>query len=405
MTLRITAAGVLLVAAWSAPETPRPEPRDRQPDAHGDRQAGGETSAAELAAAIDALGSFDLAARTAAARLVRRTVAERAVPALTAAGRAHRNSYVRYRALALLSGLDDPSIPATMRGLLGDRDDRVRIIASSWFEHRPDPAVLAVLIDRLGREQSEYVRPALTRAIAAHRDDPRVRDTLLPLVTRGEDVFRAAVIVALGDYRAKYAVEPIRAVAELDGPLQEDAIVALGRIGDRAGLPALSALQQSAPRERRPAIAAAVCLMGLDCAAQQAYIVEAIKFAMGRDDQPRTLRAATHALGVLAASGRLEASTALLDIAVPAKDPDRVPLALALGTAALRNPVGALTAIEPRADRDGIIALLRDAFDLLSQEDFEQERFFRHVRQVFWESPEGSPRRALADALIRGLEI
>jgi HEAT repeat protein len=368
-------------------------------------QTRAEPTAAELAAAIDALGSFDLAARTAASRVVRRTPVERAVPALTAAGKSHRQSYVRYRALALLSGLDDPSIATTMRGLLDDRDDRVRIVASSWFEHRTDPSVLPRLIERFTEERSEYVRPALTRAIAAHGADPRARDALLPLVTRGEDAFRSAVIVAIGDYRGRFAVEAIRSVAVLDGPLQEDAILSLGRIGERADLARLSELQQTAPAERRPAIAAAVCLMGLDCETQQTYLRETVTFAAGRAGQERNLRAAARALGVLAASGRADAFKLLFDVGVPSRDPGRVPIALAVGTACLRNPSGALDALETRTDRDGFVLLLRDAFDLLSQEDYEQERFFRHVRNAYWGAAEGSPRRALADALVRGLEI
>ena len=41
--------------------------------------------------------------------------------------------------------------------------------------------------------------------------DPRVRETLLVEVGRGQDFFRSAVIEALGDYRATYAIEPLMA--------------------------------------------------------------------------------------------------------------------------------------------------------------------------------------------------
>ena len=362
-----------------------------------------EPSPTELAAAIDTLGKFDLAARTAASRVIRRASAARVTGPLTEAGRSHRDSYVRYRALVLLSGFDDPATGATMQALLADRDDRVRIVAASWFEHRPDRAVLPQLIARLEDEQSEYVRPALTRAIAAQAAEPAARAALLPLVTRGEDVFRSAAIVALGEAKAAFGAAAIRAVAGLDGPLQEDAIIALGASGDRASLPALSEIQRAGPRERQPAVAAAVCLLGLECPTQHKYLADLLKFSAGRDE--RMLRAAARALGALGVAGQREGFTPLFDVGVSAKDPERVPIALSLGLAALRNPSATLAALEPFGDRAGAILLIRDAFDLLSQEDFAQERFFRVVRQAYWESPAGSPRRALAEALIQGLEI
>ena len=88
---------------------------------------------------------------------------------------------------------------------------------------------------------------------------------------RGQDFFRSAVIEALGDYHATYAVAPIIDVAKLDGPLQEDAVLALGKIGDKRALEMLEALQRSAPREPQPAIAAAICLLGINCESHQKY--------------------------------------------------------------------------------------------------------------------------------------
>jgi hypothetical protein len=63
-----------------------------------------------------------------------------------------------------------------------------------------------------------------------------------------------------------------------------------------------------------------------------------------------------------------------------------------------------MATLEARSDRDGVVALLRDAFDMLS-EDFEEERFFVAVRQAYWAAAEGSPRRAVADFLIEKLEF
>ena len=52
---------------------------------------------------------------------------------------------------------------------------------------------------------------------------------------------------------------------------------------------------------------------------------------------------------------------------------------------AVRNPAIVLAALEARKDRDLAIELLRDAFDMLS-EDFEEEQFYVAVRREFYRS-------------------
>ena len=47
---------------------------------------------------------------------------------------------------------------------------------------------------------------------------------------------------------------------------------------------------------------------------------------------------------------------------------------------------------------------MRDAFDML-EEDFEEERFFATVRRSYWQAPEGSAERKVADVLIQALEF
>ena len=84
-----------------------------------------------------------------------------------------------------------------------------------------------------------------------------MRETLLQEVGRGQDYFRSAVIEALGDYRLTYAVEPLLQIARLGGPLQIDAVMALGKLKDQRALETLATLQRTAPRETQPAIAAA----------------------------------------------------------------------------------------------------------------------------------------------------
>src|SRR5215471_11642072 len=65
-------------------------------------------SPAQLKAAIDKLGDLDYATRTNASRTVRRTATAQAVPALLQAVAEHNDGYVRYRALVLLTGFNDP---------------------------------------------------------------------------------------------------------------------------------------------------------------------------------------------------------------------------------------------------------------------------------------------------------
>jgi HEAT repeat protein len=368
-------------------------------------QAPAAVTAVEIASAIDKLGTLDLSVRIEAARTVRRAASELAVPALVRAARSHADGYVRYRALVLLSGFGGAPARDTMRGLLSDRDDRVRSVVCVWFEHAPDPAVLPALIAALGEEHAPFVRPALTRAIAAAGSDPRAQAALVPLVMKGEDAFRGAVIEALGEYHATYALRAIAEVAALDGPLQDDAVTAIGRLGDRSMLATLAALQRSAPPTVQAAIAAAVCLMNVDCAAQQDYLRQAIAYAASAAGNQALLGAAAHALGVLAASGRNEAFAALLDAGAPARDPARAVIAWSVGSAALRNPGIVLSVLESRADRDAVADLIRDAFDMLSEEDAEQERFFVEVRKAYWAAPAGSPRRQVAAMLIDKLEF
>jgi hypothetical protein len=88
----------------------------------------------------------------------------------------------------------------------------------------------------------------------------------------------------------------------------------------------------------------------------------------------------------------------------PAKDPGRSPIALALGTIALRNPPMIVKLMAARADLKDAALLLRDAFDML-EEDFEEERFFAAVRRAYWASPEGSTERKITDTLIQALEF
>ena len=359
---------------------------------------------AQLAAAIGNLGKFDDATRGAASRTVRRAAPAQAVPALIEAASTHPDGYVRFRALVLLSGFNDPRARDVMVAALDDPNDRLRAVAYAYFEHNPEPGMAGRLLRALPKEESEFVRPALLRALAAYGDDPKVREALSGLVMRGQDLFRSAVIEALGDYKGAYALAPILEVAKIDGPLQEDAVLALGRIGDKRALETLAGLQRTAPRVRQPVIAAAICMLGVNCESHQKFVIDTMTFAIKNVGFQDLLRAAARGLAGIALSGRQDAAGVLADIGIPATDPARSPIALAFGTVALRDTPMMLKLLAARTDLHDTALLLRDAFDML-EEDYREERFFATVRRAYWQAPEGSPERRMYEVLIQTLEF
>jgi HEAT repeat protein len=405
--------GLLAIALLAAAGFQLPAPSSQLPASSSQLPASGSrlpaagsqvTAAGSLQAAINNLGKFDEPTRTAAAKAVRRVEPAQAVPALIDAASSHTDGYVRFKALVLLSGFNDARAREVMATSLDEPNDRLRTVAYAYFEHNKEAGMAPRLLKKLETEDGEFVRPALTRALAAYGDDLAVQKALTALVLRGQDLYRGAVIEALGDYRAAYALAPIIQVAKVDGPLQEDAVLAMGKIGDRRALETLQALQSSAPRVRQPAVAAAICLLGINCDLHQKFVVDTMTFAASQIGFQDLLRASSRALGVLAASGRADAASAILDAGIPARDPARSPIALAFGTVALRNTPLTLKLLGARRDLHEAALVLRDAFDML-EEDYEEERFFATVRRSYWQAPEGSPDRKLADALIQVLEF
>jgi HEAT repeat protein len=357
-----------------------------------------------VAAAVDRLGDLDYTARTRAAQTLRRASPPVAVAALLQAVAGHADGYVRYRALVLLSGFNDPRTREVMAEAMTDPNDRLREVAYAWFEAHPDPSLAPQLIARLETELAEFVRPALVRALAALGADAAVRQALAREAMRGQDFFRSAVIEALGEHKAGYALDTLIEIARLDGPLRDEAALALGRIGERRALPVLAELQRTSRRESQPILAAAICLIGSNCDAHRRFLVETLAFASRQIGYQDLLRSAARGLGALAERGDAEAARALLEAGLPSEDPVRAPIALALGRVALRNPAFVLDLLERTADLDRAILLLRDAFDML-EEDFEEERFFVAVRRAHWQAPEGSAARRVAEKLIGGLDF
>jgi len=358
----------------------------------------------QLQAAIDKLGDLDYTTRTNASRTIRRTAGSQAVPALLRAVAEHHDGYVRYRALVLLTGFNDPRTKDAMRESLTSPNDRLRAVAYSFFEHNPNPAMAPDLLAALDRELAQFVRPALVRALAAHGADPRAQAALTREAGRGEDFFRSVVIEALGDYKAHYAFDAVTAVAKLDGPLQDDAALALGKIGDKRALETLAGLQRAAPRARQPAVAAGICLLGVNCDSHENYLIETLEFADANPGFQELLRGAAGGLGALAVSGRPTAAAALFQVGIPSRDPTRAPVALAVATVALRNTPLMLSLLEKHPARADAISLVAEGFDML-EEDLDKERFFAFVRRTYWEAPGGSPVRDLMQTLIGKLDF
>jgi hypothetical protein len=223
-------------------------------------------------------------------------------------------------------------------------------------------------------------------------------------VGRGQDYFRSGVIEALGDYHATYALEPLLEIAKLGGPLQIDAVIALGKLKDPRAMETLATLQRTVPREVQPAIAAAICLLGVNCDAHMAYLVETLSFAGKNSGFQELLRTSVAGLVALANSGNAKALAALFDAGIPAMDPPRAPMALGVGTVAIRNAPLMMSFLQGYSKRDAAIDLVAEGFDML-EEDYEEEGFFAAVRKAYWQAPEGSGPRSVGQALIDKLEF
>ena len=220
---------------------------------------------------------------------------------------------------------------------------------------------------------------------------------------RGLDFFRSAVIEALGDKRTSYALDTIAAIAKVDGPLQDDAVVALGKIRDRRAVPTLNSIEKPGP-DLTAALHAAICLLGEDCPGH----IKALSETIGRVREPvQNVRAAAAALSTIAAGGSEAATSALLAAASSnADDVVRQQLAVALATAALRNPdhVIAWSQSLP-TDRQGTaMMLIQDGFARL-ENDYAEEQFFVAVRGAYWKAAEESSQRVLLATLIQKLDF
>lgn len=372
----------------------------------GNARAAPQTAAEQLPHLIGQLGDFDYAVRTEASRAVRRADPAVAGPALRDAVRRHEDSYVQFRALVLLYGLDLPDARDAFAEALESPNDRVRAAAYGYYEFEPDPAIAPRLLAALDRETSEFVRPALVRALAANDDGKAVREQLVRDIDRGETFFRAVVIEALGDHRAEYAVDALLPLAAAPGVLQDDALLALGKIGDRRAAGVITEAHPLVDETLQPVMSAASCLLGLGCETQVGYAVDALRYAAGAggDDARQLLRNAASSLAALAVRDNRAALDVLFDVGMEVDASARAPIALAVGTVALRRPDVVGAALAEPAVQETSLTLLREAFEMLD-EDMAEERFYAYVRRAYWGSAEGSAARTVAEATLQALEF
>src|SRR5262249_10405318 len=144
-------------------------------------------SAASLQTAIDSLGKLDYDTRTNASRLIRRTPPNQAVPALIKAVRTHEDGYVKYRALVLLTGFNDPDTAMVVHEAKATATDRLRTVAYEYFEHHPDTAMIPERLASLNAEAGECGGASLVRALAARGSYARVSSARVRETGRGED--------------------------------------------------------------------------------------------------------------------------------------------------------------------------------------------------------------------------
>ena len=366
-------------------------------------QAAAQTPAApsDLKIHIANLASLEYPIRMNAARMIRRAPAAQAVPALAEAVAKHADEFVRYRALIVLSSFNDRGTADLVRVVLKDRNDRLREVAYKWLEEHPEPGLTATLLAALQTEQAEFVRPALVGALAALDDDPQVQRALLAETTRGLDFFRSAVIDALGRHRAEYAVDAIAGVAVLEGPLQDDSILALGRIGGTRASAALARIANAGP-DLALTIRGAQCVVGQRCEVAIKSLTDA---ASTPGASAATVRAAVTALAAIGASRNDAATSALLALAGRGgmvRDQAR----LGFATVAVRNPDHVIGWLDMTTGtvRTSAIDLLKEGFEDL-EEDFGEEQFFAATRAAYWKAGEGTSTRTLAGTVIQTLEF
>ena len=151
-------------------------------------------------------------------------------------------------------------------------------------------------------------------------------------------------------------------------------------------------------------MAAAICLLGVNCSSHIGYLQKILGFADDNPGYQDLVRAAAAGLGAAAIKGNAEALTILFAEGIPSRDPIRAPLALAVAKVALRNTPLLFEVLQRTRIRVAPLTLLGEGFDML-EEDLEEEQFFAAVRRGYWAAADGSPTRRLSEQLITKLEF
>jgi hypothetical protein len=147
-----------------------------------------------------------------------------------------------------------------------------------------------------------------------------------------------------------------------------------------------------------------MCLLDLDCAAQEQYLVDTLRFAADSPGYQELMRATAAAVAALASRGSDNALRHLFEVGAKAREPARSPMALAVARVAVRNTPLVLAALARDPNRDAAVGLLADGFDMI-EEDFEEERFFVTVRRGYWQAEEGSVTREVGEMLVDRLDF
>ena len=151
-------------------------------------------SPAQLKAAIDKLSDLDYAVRMNASRTIRRAQSSQAVQALLQTVAEHGDGYVRYRALVLLTGFNDPRTKDAMRESLKSPNDRLRAVAYSFSSTIPTRRCRRSFSrrSRKSRASSSGQRwSGRSPPWPPESDNATLRQAVLRDATRGEDFFRS----------------------------------------------------------------------------------------------------------------------------------------------------------------------------------------------------------------------
>ena len=262
---------------------------------------------AQAKAAVDLLGSMDFPAAWmrhlphAACR-----ACCRGADALEAATN-HMTGYVRFRALVVLSGFNEPRTGETMLEDAAGQHDRLRAVAYAgssatairWCYRGCWPPSIVKSPSSSGR-RDESARGLWRGSQSPGSDD-------------GAGHERSGFVPRRGDRSARGAPRQLRAAA--DQRCREARRPAPGRCGSaQSGAWATSAPVVLADLQRtalnlQPSIAAPIRLLGSNCASHEGHLVETLKFGIANPGYQELVRAAS-AGRALAVAGNKDAAGA-----------------------------------------------------------------------------------------------